>query len=85
MSPDTLLGVYHFCNLYHGGQWSREYRILCRVMKVFRPSHSEEFVSVLLKDGYEVARTVFESLVRSHMRSNAGENEIETELATVYV
>lgn len=62
MSGERLLGVYHYCNLHHTGQFSREYRVLCRVMKVFTPARSEESVDVLLKPGYEESLRVYEAL-----------------------
>lgn len=65
MNIDRCLAVYHFASIYHGGQSSREYRLLSRVSRVFRPSRSEEFVSVLCTPGYEDARAIFVKLVRA--------------------
>ena len=28
---DIALAVWHYCNEWHGGQWSDEYRMLCAV------------------------------------------------------
>ncbi len=65
MSPETLLGVYHFCSLAHTGQASREYRVLSRVLRRFTPSPSEQHFDILEKPGYERALDVFESLSKS--------------------
>lgn len=31
MHTETLRGIYWYCADYHDGQWSREYRIMCRI------------------------------------------------------
>ena len=36
MKVDTLLGIYQFCSDYHGGQWSRGYRLLCTTDKALK-------------------------------------------------
>ncbi len=65
MSPDKLLALHHFCTAWHAGQFSREYRIGCRVSKVFTPSRSEEFIAILAKPDYEQAREYYVALVKS--------------------
>ncbi len=65
MSPDKLLAVFHFCNGYHSGQWSREYRLLCRVMRVFVPARSEVYLEILDQPGYETAREYYQQLLVS--------------------
>jgi hypothetical protein len=67
MNTDKLLALYHFCNLYHGGQFTRLYRLGCKVSEVFTPSHSEEFVSILNKEGYEEARRIFLLLTKNEL------------------
>jgi hypothetical protein len=46
MSIELAEALYYFCEDYHSGQWSRGYRILCRVSRIFKPgilhSMSEE-------------------------------------------
>ncbi len=31
MNPDFAFGLYVFCMDYHSGQWSRLYRIMCKL------------------------------------------------------
>lgn len=46
MRENLIEALYYFCSDYHSGQWSRGYRILCRVSRIFKPplsnSMSEE-------------------------------------------
>lgn len=65
MNHSTLLAVYHYCAAWHGGQASREYRVLSRVSRVFSPRGTEEYASVLGTEGYEDARALYISLVQS--------------------
>lgn len=67
MSPDKLLALHHFCVYWHGGQGSREYRILSRVSRVFTPSRSEEYLECLANPGYETAREYYIQLVTSYL------------------
>ncbi len=62
MNYQRLLAVYHYCTLYHGGQFSREYRLLCKVQRLFRPSQSEEYPETLLSEGNEEAFDIFTRL-----------------------
>lgn len=67
MSFDRLLALYHYCNQWHSGQWSREYALLSRITSSgFRPSRSEEYLSVLGKEGYEEAGQIYTRLVKAH-------------------
>jgi len=65
MSPEKLLALYHFCTAWHGGQWSREYRIGCRVSKVFTPARREEYLAVLSESEYSESRDYYLQLVKS--------------------
>ena len=38
LNPDLYDALYWFTADYHSGQWSRGYRLLCRVSRVFKPS-----------------------------------------------
>ena len=31
MNADRLIGLAYVCTRWHGGQWSRGYRLLCRI------------------------------------------------------
>lgn len=31
MNADRLIGLAHVCALFHSGQWSRGYRLMCRI------------------------------------------------------
>lgn len=68
MNSDRLLGLYHFCNLYHSGQWSRLYKLSCKIAKVYKPSFSEEYSTVLSRPGYEEAKDVFRRLVQGETK-----------------
>jgi hypothetical protein len=60
-----MLGVYAYCRDWHGGQWSREYRIMCRIGERVRFSRIEEYTACLATEGYEKARDVYMRLVES--------------------
>lgn len=48
MSHDTILGLYVYAMHFHGGQWSRLYRLLSRIESRYRPritSHTEHSVA----------------------------------------
>jgi hypothetical protein len=36
MNPDMIRAIYQLANEYHSGQWSRGYRLLCRVQQYAR-------------------------------------------------
>lgn len=36
MSPDRRVGLAYVCERFHGGQWSRGYRLLCRLRVTHR-------------------------------------------------
>lgn len=36
MKPDFLFALYVFCADYHSGQWSRLYRLSCRLASQYR-------------------------------------------------
>ena len=39
MSIEKLAGVYVYCMDFHGGQWSRLYRLMSRIRITLRDSH----------------------------------------------
>ncbi len=50
---DRLIGIAYTANLFHSGQWSRGYRLLCKIRwepRTDRTSH------LLPRDEFEVAR-----------------------------
>ena len=53
MNTDRLIGLAHVCARWHGGQWSREYRLLCRID--WRPS-SDDSNRLLPREDYAEAR-----------------------------
>lgn len=57
MNYQTILGLYHFCNSWHGGQFSREYRIMCRLR--FTPRGREEYLECLATAENADAREVY--------------------------
>lgn len=61
MNYQRALAVYHFCVAYHGGQFSREYKLGCILSSRygFKPSRSEEYASCLAKSENEEARTIY--------------------------
>jgi hypothetical protein len=66
MNQQRLLALYHFCNMWHGGQWSREYALGCKVSRLFRPARSEEYLDCLaLPDNVE-AREIYVRLARGY-------------------
>lgn len=50
---DRLIGLAYVCERYHSGQWSRGYRLLCRIKWVPRGSANR----LLPRDEFETART----------------------------
>ena len=66
MSYEKLLALYHFCNQYHSGQWSRLYRLSCKIGKLIRPAHSEEYSAILESPGYEESRAFYDTLVSNY-------------------
>ena len=65
MNYETMLGVFHFCMAWHGGQWSREYRVMCRLFpKIINPRGREEYASVLAMPEYESGRAIYIALVK---------------------
>lgn len=69
MNQQKLLALYHFCNLYHDGQFSRLYRLGCKVSQTFTPSREEEYVSILNREGYEEAKYIFLLLTKDALGS----------------
>ena len=35
---ELFVGAYHYCSDYHGGQWGKEYEILCIIGQFYKPS-----------------------------------------------
>lgn len=66
---ETLLGVYHFCSAWHGGQFSREYRVMCRTGLV--PRGAEEYLETLARPDYASARDVYVALVKDKRKRYA--------------
>jgi hypothetical protein len=60
---DVALALYHYLSQYQCGQWTSEYRRLSRLLRYFKPSPTEECVSVFDRDGYETSKEIFERLV----------------------
>lgn len=72
-----LLALYHYCTGYHSGMWSREYRLLCRVMRVFRSrSHSEEYASCLLDDENAQALEIYTTLVKNYQHETVSRESL---------
>ena len=66
MTYETLLGAYHFCSAWHGGQFSREYRVMCRTK--LTPRGSEEYLETLARPDYAHAREVYVALVKDQRK-----------------
>lgn len=61
-----VLGHYHYYLAHHGGQWSREYTRLCKILRYFRPGLSEQYASCLDKGENELAKEVYNNLVEKY-------------------
>lgn len=70
MSTDFKFALYVFCMDYHSGQWSRLYRIMCRIGANMRDSHiyaiqgnrhkkREENISEAIWSEWESARVYY--------------------------
>jgi hypothetical protein len=53
MDGDRKIGLAYACERYHSGQWSRGYRLLCRI--AFRPG-SDRASRLLPRSDWESAR-----------------------------
>lgn len=53
MNPDRLIGLAHVCNHWHSGQWSKGYRLMCRIK--WEP-RSDNASKLLPRDEYADAR-----------------------------
>ncbi len=56
MTFDKCLGLAYVCDKMHSGQWSRGYRILSRLMGVYRLDRNDSACVLLPRDEYEEAR-----------------------------
>ena len=68
MSFDKLAAIYVFCANYHSGQWSRLYRLMCRISATLSDNAWEA-----IQDGtgraaedWEDAREVYLTLVANY-------------------
>ncbi len=53
MNSDRLIGLAHVCARMHGGQWSRGYRLLCRIR--WEP-RTDRAAALLPREDWEQAR-----------------------------
>lgn len=56
---DILNAYYMFGTLWHSGQFSKEYAMLCRVLRVYTPSDSDS----RLENMTDNARAIYDNLV----------------------
>jgi hypothetical protein len=54
MNGDRLIGLAYVCERFHGGQWSRGYRLLSRIR--WRPG-TDQSARLLPRDEWSDART----------------------------
>lgn len=52
MESDKLIGLAYALSLYHNGQWSKEYRLLCKIN--WQPKGQSEYL--LPREEWENAR-----------------------------
>jgi hypothetical protein len=69
MNEQTMLGLYHFANQWHGGQSTRLYRLLCRVTARWAPARSDEYLRALARPDNAEARETYVGLVTNHTRA----------------
>ena len=67
MSFDKISAVYVYCMDYHGGQWSREYALLCRIQRQYKLKLTDSSISGI-RDGnnpeWDEAHDIYAGLVR---------------------
>jgi hypothetical protein len=61
---DIVAAHYAFCSDYHSGQWSREYRRLCRIRRYYTPGHMFNGFNSLSDN----AKDIFNALVEKGTR-----------------
>ena len=71
-----LLALYHYCLGWHSGIRSREYRLLCRITRVFRPSHSEEYAHCLWDDENAQALEIYTTLVKNYQHETVSRESL---------
>lgn len=79
MNWQRLLALYHYCSGYHGGQFSREYRILSKLTMSpyhdgygLRLARSEEHITCLADPENVEARSIYRRLVKAHQKGDMG-------------
>lgn len=76
MNTDFRFALYVFCMDFHSGQWSRLYRIMCRLRATLRDNHihaiqgnrhakREHGISDATWDEWETSRRYYRELKRS--------------------
>lgn len=71
MSIDKLAGIYVYCMDYHSGQWSREYRILSRIVGQYKLRLTDSAIRQISEPIDEEcewieAAEVYQTLVANH-------------------
>ena len=51
MNPDFVFALHVFCMDYHSGQWSRLYRLGCRIDTRYRPCLSDRAYAAIRHGG----------------------------------
>ncbi len=57
----TYAGIYVYCMDYHGGQWTRLYRLLSRISRVLKLADSQikEIRNPLIDSDLDLAQSVY--------------------------
>jgi hypothetical protein len=69
MSFDKIAGTYVYCMDYHSGQWSREYRIMCKLENQYQLKLSDSCILAIQgkrkSECFDGAREVYVRLEKS--------------------
>ena len=84
MNYQRILALYHYCTSYHGGQFSREYRILSKLtLSMYhggygvRLARSEEYITCLADPDNAEARSIYRALVKAHQKGDMGSGYVD--------
>ena len=74
MSFEKAAALYVFCMNYHKGQWSREYRIMSKLVNKYKIKLTDSAIAAIQNDDHEdqgdwwEARNIYFQLVANHGR-----------------
>lgn len=59
---DLIVALLCLCSDYHSGQWSRGYRLLCRIQTRYRPRNMPTTRDNLNRDEWESVAMIYDAL-----------------------